>query len=218
MRTRAPITIEMPRQRRTISLYAWANASWEVRGTPALSLDAGSAGGNRGWCRVLPQRLPQQKLGSAPLAVTALDTAAVLQRDFLNHGETQASALGFGGVKRQENFGQVRLRNSRAVVRHADALPLAAAQFLDGAGNGDAGSFAGGQRRFRAVARQVQQGLPQQSFVARQVLEGAFELDSTLRNGFVQLFRYFFHHRLHRHSLVADFQRLREAQELRDHV
>ncbi len=74
------------------------------------------------------------------------------------------------------------------------------------------------ERGFGAIARQIQQRLAQQGFVTRQILERAFELDGALRNGFVQFLGHFFDHGLHRHRLVADFQRLGEAQEFGDHV
>ena len=80
------------------------------------------------------------------------------------------------------------------------------------------GGLAAVARSFGAVARQVHERLAQQRFVAGQIDESAFALDGALRMASCSSSATRSTSALHRHRLVADFERLGETQEFRHHV
>src|ERR1700730_5106081 len=98
----------------------------------------------------------------------------MLDDDLLNDGQSQAGAIGFGGVERHEYLGQSVGRNSRSIVGNGNSLSLHGAGLFNLATDNDASAAGIIRRGLGGVSRKIQDGLAKQGVVAGNVAEFSF--------------------------------------------
>ena len=142
----------------------------------------------------------------------------MLHDDFLHHRQSQSRPVALGGKKRPKQLWHRRWRNARTIVSDHDAL---AARFL-------AFHHFSPQRyvpaafrfcaRFCAIPGEIQQRLPQQSFVSGHRSKISFVLDHHLRHHLRHFGYRALQYLFELHALFGNFEGPRVFQELRHHV
>ena len=102
----------------------------------------------------------------------------MLHDDLLHHRQAQAGAVGFGGVEGAEKFAAGLRGNARAIVEDGDALEAGILIAQGFAAKENSSAMSGGGAGFGGVAREIEQSLAQEAFVAGNCFEGAFAADA----------------------------------------
>src|SRR5262245_27111878 len=92
--------------------------------------------------------------------------ATVLHDDFLDDGEAEAGAAGFGSEEGVKEFAQRTRRDARAVVEDEDALERGVVEGLSFAAEDNAAAVGGVGAGFGGVADEIEERLAEEALVA----------------------------------------------------
>src|SRR5262249_39648380 len=108
----------------------------------------------------------------------------MLDNDFLDDGEAEAGAPGFGGEERMKEFAQCPGSDAGTVVEDEDALEGQVVRRLSFAAKDDAAPVGSVGAGFGGVADEIEEGLAEEAFVPVDAAELAFGTDADTRIGF----------------------------------